>query len=141
MSTTRRTVIRHEFVELMPRPLEEGVLYVSITHRLALHRCFCGCGFEVATPLAPHEWKLGFDGETVSLSPSVGVWGLECQSHYWVKHDRVVWDKPMSKEKIERLRRREHDEVDRLSPPDADADRVGAQPGRLERFRRWFYRL
>ena len=115
MSARRRTTIRHEFVELMPRPLEEGVLYISITYRLALHRCFCGCGFEVAAPLAPHEWRLGFDGETVSLHPSVGVWGLECQSHYWIKRDRVIWDKPMSKEKIERLRKREREEVESLS--------------------------
>lgn len=134
--SARRTHIRHEFVELMPRPLEEGVLYVSITHRLALHRCFCGCGFEVATPLAPHEWRLGFDGETVSLSPSVGVWGLECQSHYWVKGNRVIWDRPMSKDKIERLRERERKDIERHSHRTSGGDRVEARPGKLTRLRR-----
>jgi hypothetical protein len=125
----------------MPRPLEEGVLYVSITHRLALHRCFCGCGFEVATPLAPHEWKLGFDGETVSLSPSVGVWGLECQSHYCVKHDRVVWDKPMSKEKIEKLRRREHAEVEWLSTVTDEDNQMAGPSRKVGRLGTWIHRV
>ena len=71
----RRQTISHRFVDTMPEELEEGVLYVSIRHRIALHRCFCGCGIEISAPLAPIEWKLIFDGESVSLSPSIGVWG------------------------------------------------------------------
>jgi len=112
MSPSRPTRIRHEFVEAMPEQLEEGVLYVSIGRRLALHRCLCGCGQEVATPLAPREWRLCFDGETVSLFPSVGVWGMPCQSHYWIRRDQVLWEKGMSQEKIERLRRREREEIE-----------------------------
>lgn len=116
MSPSRPTHIRHEFVEAMPEQLDEGVLYVSIGRRLALHRCLCGCGQEVATPLAPREWRLWFDGETVSLFPSVGVWGMPCQSHYWIRRDRVLWEKGMSKEKIERLRRREREEIEGYAP-------------------------
>ncbi|HEY5333411.1 MAG TPA: DUF6527 family protein [Solirubrobacterales bacterium] len=116
MSTSRRTRVRHEFVDAMPEQLDEGVLYVSVNRRIVLHRCFCGCGQEVATPLAPHEWQLEFDGESVSLFPSVGVWGIPCQSHYWVENDRVIWSGRLSRDKIERLRRREREEVEGIGP-------------------------
>jgi hypothetical protein len=110
----RRETINHHFVETMPENLEEGVLYVSMRHRIALHRCFCGCGVEVSTPLAPIEWKLTFDGETVSLNPSVGVWGLPCQSHYWIKRNRIHWSEKFSMQKIERIRAGERIERERL---------------------------
>ncbi len=45
--------IRHEFVGLAPKMLEEGVLYVSVEYGRAVHNCFCGCGVEVATPFSP----------------------------------------------------------------------------------------
>lgn len=73
---------RHKFVEYIPDALDEGVLYVSVTFRTVLHLCGCGCGSEVATPLDPSDWKLTFDGKTISLYPSVGNWSLACQSHY-----------------------------------------------------------
>lgn len=117
----RRETISHQFVETMPEDLEEGVLYISTRHRIALHRCLCGCGVEVSTPLAPVEWKLTFDGETVSLSPSVGVWGLPCQSHYWIKRNRIQWSGKLSKEKIERIRTRERIEHER-SPDEETAE-------------------
>ena len=88
---TRTDYLRHEFVEYMPPVLDDGVLYVSIRFRLAVHRCCCGCGYEVPTGLSPDSWKLVFDGESISLSPSVGNWGLACQSHYWVRCNRVRW--------------------------------------------------
>lgn len=83
--------LSHEFVEFIPGELAEGTLYVSIAYATAVHKCFCGCGSEVVTPLSPTDWKLIFDGETVSLSPSIGSWSLPCQSHYWIRQDRAVW--------------------------------------------------
>ena len=81
--------IRHEFVDFIPKELEERVLYVSIKYCTAAHRCFCGCGQKVVTPLSPAQWRLTFDGESVSLHPSVGNWSFRCQSHYWIAHGRV----------------------------------------------------
>jgi hypothetical protein len=124
----RREKINHNFVETMPEELEEGVLYVSIRHRIALHRCFCGCGVEVSTPLSPLEWKLIFDGETVSLSPSVGVWGLPCQSHYWIKRNRVHWAGKFSPEKIERVRARERAEHEWLADEKLEKRPTEAEP-------------
>jgi hypothetical protein len=87
----RVAALRHQFVEYMPDALEEGVIHISIFFATAIHRCCCGCGSEVVTPLSPTDWALTYDGETVSLDPSVGNWGFPCRSHYWIECNRVVW--------------------------------------------------
>lgn len=51
--------------------------------------------------LNPKDWKLTYDGETVSLHPSIGNWSFNCQSHYWIRHSKVVWSEKWSKKKIE----------------------------------------
>jgi len=83
--------LTHEFVEFIPDVIEEGKIYVSIDYATAVHKCGCGCSKEVVTPLSPTDWKLIFDGKTVSLDPSIGNWGFPCRSHYWVRNDRAIW--------------------------------------------------
>jgi hypothetical protein len=95
----------HRFVDQMPERLEEGVVYVSIQYATGMHLCACGCGHEVVTPLSPTDWEMTFDGETVSLAPSIGSWSLGCQSHYWIRRGRVRWARWMSHDEIERGRR------------------------------------
>jgi hypothetical protein len=85
------TRLSHKFVDFIPDALEAGVLYVSVAHGTAVHRCCCGCESEVVTPLTPTDWKIIYDGETVSLHPSIGNWNLSCRSHYWITHNRVEW--------------------------------------------------
>lgn len=92
--------LRHEFVESIPDVVQPGTVYVSIVYATAVHKCCCGCGQEVVTPLSPTDWKLVFDGETVSLDPSIGNWSFPCQSHYWITRDRVRWAEKWSKEEI-----------------------------------------
>ena len=31
-----------------------------------------------------------YDGETVSLSPSIGNFQFPCKSHYWIRENRVI---------------------------------------------------
>jgi len=83
--------LTHSFVDCIPEALQDAVLYVSVKYGTAVHRCCCGCGREVVTPLTPTDWKLIFDGETVSLYPSIGNWNFPCRSHYWIRHNRVEW--------------------------------------------------
>jgi len=97
---TRHATFTHEFVEYVPEHVEDGKIYVSIRYATSVHRCACGCGIEVATPLSPADWQLTFDGETVTLFPSIGNWGLPCRSHYWIKQNRVEWARPWSAERI-----------------------------------------
>ena len=88
----RMLTLTHEFVEFLPDTLEDGKVYISIPYATVTHRCCCGCGNEVVTPLTPTDWKLIFDGQTISLDPSVGNWSFPCQSHYWIKKNNVKWD-------------------------------------------------
>lgn len=82
-------IIQHKFVEFIPDILEEGVLYISIDYCTAVHKCICGCGNEVVTPISPTDWELRFDGKTVSLSPSIGNWSFECKSHYFITRNKI----------------------------------------------------
>lgn len=81
----------HEFVTTVPDQLEAATLYVSMPYATAIHLCACGCREQVVTPISPTAWTLTFDGETITLSPSVGNWRLPCRSHYWVRRSRVLW--------------------------------------------------
>ena len=85
------TKLTHVFVKSVPEQLEDGVIYVSIEYATAIHKCCCGCGNQVVTPLSPRDWKLTFDGETISLQPSIGNWNFKCRSHYWITRNRVEW--------------------------------------------------
>ena len=96
------TVSRLEprFGEFLPEDIEEGVLYVSMHYAIAEHRCCCGCGEKVVTPLSPTDWSLTFDGKAVSLRPSIGNWNFPCQSHYWIRENEVVWAPRWTREQI-----------------------------------------
>jgi Family of unknown function (DUF6527) len=96
----RQTVV-HEFVESAPEQLQDGILYVCIGFATVIHKCCCGCGNEVVTPLSPTDWKLTFDGETITLYPSIGNWGFACRSHYWIRNNSVQWAGEMSLKDIE----------------------------------------
>lgn len=99
--------INHQFVEYIPEQLENGVLYVSIPYHIAVHKCMCGCGRQVDTPLSPTDWEVSFNGESVTLNPSIGSWSIPCQSHYWIRRDTVVWAARWTKTQIEEGRRRD----------------------------------
>lgn len=97
----RRTSIRPVDVELIPDTLEDGVLYISERYQIATHKCCCGCGEEVVTPLSPADWKLVRNGDNVSLSPSIGNWSFACRSHYFIRGNRVDWAGNMTRKQIE----------------------------------------
>lgn len=99
--------LAYEFVEFIPDELKERALYISITYCTAVHKCCCGCGREVVTPLSPTGWQLTFDGKTVSLYPSIGSWSLPCQSHYFITKNKVIWAPKWSKNQIARGRAKE----------------------------------
>ena len=82
------------FVDVIPdgKLMEYGVLYISLVGALAIHKCACGCGRQAVTPLAPDEWSLIYDGESITLTPSIGNWGLPCRSHYWIVGNRILWE-------------------------------------------------
>lgn len=112
---TKRQSLRHEFVEHIPERLEDGALYISLEYATTAHRCACGCGNEVFTPLSPTDWKLIYNGEAVSLKPSIGNWSFPCQSHYWIEEGRIRWAPRWTREQIDRGR-----ELDRVAKEQRD---------------------
>ncbi|WP_432887794.1 DUF6527 family protein [Kribbella sp. CA-245084] len=92
-----------EFVESLPQPLKEGVLYISVEFRTCGHLCCCGCSEEVITPLSPAQWSITYDGEQISLNPSVGNWSIPCRSHYWIRKGRVIWARSYSLREIRQV--------------------------------------
>ena len=100
-------MLNHKFVESIPDKINDGELFISVKYGTAVHRCCCGCGQEVVTPLSPTDWKLTYDGLTVSLSPSIGNWSFKCKSHYWIKENKVVWSAKWSEEQIKSGRRQD----------------------------------
>jgi len=97
--------LQHRFVDLIPEDADRGILYISMEYATAAHRCCCGCGEEVVTPFSPAQWQMSFNGDAVSLHPSVGNWNLRCQSHYVVRDGRVIEAPKWTKEEIEAGRR------------------------------------
>ena len=79
------------WVEDMPEAMEPSKVYISPKHALTEHLCACGCEAEVSLPLACSEWKIIYDGDTVSIRPSIGNWRLPCRSHYVIRKNKTVW--------------------------------------------------
>lgn len=114
--------IKPKFVEYVPGTLEEGVLYVSMEYRTAVHLCICGCGNKVVTPISPKFWKLTYDGAGISLYPSIGNWNFPCQSHYWIKDSLIDhaprWREPQhTKKKVVNVELPEKDKSLVMQPP------------------------
>ena len=124
----RTTQWHGEWVEDMPETMGPGKLYISVKHRLTEHVCACGCGEEVSLPLGRSEWRLVYDGDSISILPSVGNWRLPCKSHYVIKENRTIWCTRWTEKQI--LEGRNRDRAERL-----------ADIGRKNRRESWLGRL
>ena len=102
-----RIQLAHKFVEFIPRELKRNTVYVSIPYATAIHNCCCGCGNRVVTPLSPADWRLIFDGSSVSLEPSIGNWSFPCRSHYWIRNNCVIWSDEWTDDEIDAARSRD----------------------------------
>lgn len=126
-----------EFVETIPEVIQEGRLYISIRFRTASHLCACGCGGKVVTPIKPPKWRFTYDGETVSLSPSIGRWQLPCKSHYRIIRNKVVWFRAFNEDEMKAVLRQDagdlHSYYARPEVPQVPESSVTANKGFLAR--------
>jgi Family of unknown function (DUF6527) len=94
------TQLKPGLVTEVPEHPEAGVLYVSVEYATTLHLCACGCGHEIVLGISPNDWRICWDGQTVSVYPSVGSWSLPCRSHYFIRRNRIRWARSWSDEEI-----------------------------------------
>ncbi len=94
-------ILKHEFVEFIPENISDGIIYISITYRTAVHNCVCGCKNKVVTRFSPTNWQFTFDGVSISLYPSIGNWSFKCKSHYWITKNTIKKAELWSDEEIE----------------------------------------
>lgn len=93
-----------EFVDEIPEEINEGILYVCLPYNAVIHKCACGCGEIISTPLdRKYGWIFQYDGETASLSQSIGNGAYKCHSHYFIRENKIVWlekvERPVQKHK------------------------------------------
>ena len=83
--------IKYKFVKFIPDDIKEEILYISIPFATAIHKCACGCGKRVVTPIRFTDWSLIWNGDTVTMDPSIGNWSFPCKSHYWIEENKIIW--------------------------------------------------
>ena len=118
----RLEAINPRLVELAPKPLEQGVLYISQKYQVAVHLCCCGCGEKVVTPLSHAEWQLHMHNGMATLHPSVGN-RTPCRSHYWLTQNRVEWVSKMTAQQIRVAQKRDRASLDAMYASRAPTDR------------------
>lgn len=99
--------LSHKFIKTIPDELEDCVIYISLEYGTAMHNCCCGCGRKVVTPLSSYDWQMLFDGDTISLYPSIGNWNFPCQSHYWIINSEIEWAPRWTKRQIKEVQENE----------------------------------
>lgn len=128
------TDVQWRFVDYIPEQLEQGVICIALEFGAIMHLCLDGCGERISTPLSPAQWALTFDGETISLWPSVGNWDLPCGSHYIIRNNRVIWSNRWSEAAIkagakgDRLAAERH-----FSEDDTEPQEISKRRNRFER--------
>ena len=110
----RANNIRPSFVQFIPDHLEDGILYISERFQTCSHKCCCGCGEEVVTPLSQAEWRISRAGELVSLWPSIGNWDYTCRSHYVIQRNQVKWAAAMNARQIRMVQQRDAADLAKL---------------------------
>lgn len=80
-----------QVVHRVPEDLSPGILYVCFDCNVVAHLCACGCGEKIILPIDPGFWSVKYDGETVSVTPSIGNFQYPCKSHYWINENKVIW--------------------------------------------------
>lgn len=92
MKTLKTVEITPVYVNFMPdlADMKEAHLYISETYGCAIHRCLCGCGGMVVTPLAgPYKWDLIKEDDKISLAPSISNYQQPCKSHYIITRSKA----------------------------------------------------
>lgn len=131
--------LKYKFLEIIPDIVENGILYISMDRRVAIHLCVCGCGNEVVTPISPTDWELRYYGNAVSLYPSIGNWEFPCKSHYWIIKNEIRHAGKWSKKEIQigkKQDKKQKEDFYKLEKVDSNS-----KPLKKSRWKSWLVKL
>lgn len=78
----------------VPDHIDKTIFIVGSTPKWVIFDCPCDRGHRLSVPLmksvSPH-WRLTRHGKTISLWPSISVTDGPCDSHFWLRKNRVEW--------------------------------------------------
>lgn len=91
------------FIKFIPKPLEEGKLYISEEFNTSIHLCACGCGVQTVLPFnrtingQNDGWTLAKNGDLITMRPSVGNFSGErpYHAHYYITDNKIEWCEPV----------------------------------------------
>ena len=136
------------FVDTIPDELKDGRLYIALKYRTVTHKCACGCGVEINTPLHPTGWSITYDGSRISLWPSVGNWSEKCESHYWIDKNRICWARTWTKDEVLTGRNRRLAEIREYFRATTEMDAIGGgkstesiEKSLLEKLMGWLHKM
>lgn len=132
--------LKPAFVADIPETLEPGVLYLALEYDAMAHLCACGCGNEVATPISPTDWRIGWNGVGMTVRPSIGNGSLPCRSHYVIDAGKISWCAPMSDREIASERARTALTKGLTPPPSAPETKAWVEPPALDKSP-WYVQL
>jgi len=97
----------------------------------------------VVTPLTPVDWAVIYDGQSISLFPSIGRHDAPCRSHYWIRDNGVIWSDTWSRDKVNSLKRHETGLRDQYFGFEQDRLRQlgGSKPDKAPERRGWLHRV
>lgn len=101
----RVDILKPVYVQYIPSAdfIREGELYISREFQTAVHKCCCGCGEEVVTPLNSAQWQIHKVNGKITVNPSIGNWSYPCRSHYLIRNNRIVWAAAFSEAQVKRV--------------------------------------
>jgi hypothetical protein len=68
-----------------------------------------------------------FDGESVSLAPSIGNWEFPCRSHYWIRDNTIRWAPAWTEQQIAAGRRRDSADLESYFARRHEANEIAEQ--------------
>jgi hypothetical protein len=78
----------------VPEHTKKLIYVVGSIPKWVVFECPCHRNHRISIPLmknvTPH-WAIAHDGQTISLFPSVSVSGSNCDSHFWLRQNRIEW--------------------------------------------------
>jgi uncharacterized protein DUF6527 len=83
-----------EYCDTIPKELAEGIIYISLEFKVAIHLCACGCRQKTVTPInRSNSWQLSDVDGKITLRPSIGNFMGEnpYHAHYYITQNKIEW--------------------------------------------------